>query len=181
MRCAIVRVIGGKRPVPPGVKPRTGWASRASSLARRWRQCRRGVSAVEFALIGPALVLCLLATVDLGFGMTERMAIDHVLRSGAQRAIEDPGVSSVTEVMKSAAKLNFSIAEGDGASGSELALSAIKFCACPENTGVAVVCSTICSGFQPTYIYYQVSAQKTYSGRIVPDITIDRSVQVQIR
>jgi Flp pilus assembly protein TadG len=53
-------------------------------LSRVRRLGEDGVSAVEFALIAPILFLSLLAMVDVGFAIHERMTIDHVLRAGAQ-------------------------------------------------------------------------------------------------
>ncbi len=168
---------------PPGAAQGLGslLRSAAGGLAA-WVRCRRGVSAVEFALLAPVLGFSLIATVDLGFGLTERMAMDHVLRSGAQKAIADPGASTVLAAMRSAARMNFTLDDEQPEAGIEtLSLSAIQFCACPESIGFAVKCSTICSGTKPTFIFYRMSVQKTYQPWLIPTMNFERAAQVQIR
>lgn len=160
----------------------TGLLCGLASRAARWAACRRGVSAVEFALLAPVLGFSLIATVDLGFGLSERMAMDHALRSGAQRAMADPGASEALATMRATATMNFTLDDQLPAAGVEpLSLSAIRYCACPENVGFAVTCSTICTGSKPTFIFYRMTAQKTYRPRLLPVMTFTRSAQVQIR
>lgn len=123
------------------------------------------------------LAFALLAGADLGLGIADRISMAHVLRSGAQAAIEDPGATHVTDVMRATASLNFTLDSGSD----PLSLSTSRFCACPEDTAVAVTCSTICTGSKETFIYYRMSAQKTHPGWIMPAMTFDPAVQVQIR
>ena len=171
----------GKSAQPPA----RGLARFLRGAARRmtgWGRCRHGVSAVEFALVAPVLGFSLIATIDLGRGLTERMAIDHALRAGAQSAFNDPGAPTVLEVVRSAAAMNFTLDNGMPVAGTDpLSVATIRFCACPENVGFAVACSTVCNGAKPTFIYYRMSAQKTYRGRLIPTMTFNRSAQVQIR
>lgn len=151
-------------------------------LFAAWWRRDDGVSAVEFAFIAPALFFGLVTTVDLGLALNERMTIDHVLRAGAQRAMADPGASAVLDVLNATAEKNFTLATNNVPPvPNPLAVSVNKFCACPESTGVAVACSTICAGPKPTHIYYRLSGQKTYLGMIIPPITARPSVQVQVR
>lgn len=151
-------------------------------LLRAWAGSTTGASAIEFALLAPILALSFLATVDLGLGLGERMTMDHVLRSGAQVALQDPGASTVTSVMQAAAEANFTIAGSvDPAPADALTVSTVKFCACPNSTGVAVDCTTICTGTVPTFVYYRMQAQTSYAGRILPTIDLDQTIQVQIR
>ncbi len=164
------------------LRPAAGGRSGLRERLRGWLNCSRGTSAVEFALLAPALGFSLLATADLGFGMTERMAMDHALRTGAQSAMEDPGATGVLAAMDTAATLNFAVAGGQGSpAGNTLALSTTRFCACPTSTGTEVSCSTICTGSKPTYIFYRMGAVKTYKGSLMPALTFNRSMQVQIR
>ncbi len=155
---------------------------RGSRCIAGWWRCNRGVSAVEFALVAPILAFLLLAGVDMGRAISERMAMDHALRAGAQEAMRDPGATRVLEVMRTTAEANFTLndgtAENDDAS---LTLSAIRFFACPEDVGFAVTSSTICAGSKPPFIYYRMTGEKTYTGWIMPVFGFDRSVQVQIR
>lgn len=164
-------------------RPRVrGSPGRGRGVAGAWRRCRRGVAATEFALVAPILAVTLLTSIDLGRALTERMAIDHALRAGAQRAMADPGAASVLDVMRTTAKTNFTLADDTAETGEPtLDLSVARFGACPDNPGYAVAPSTVCAGSTPTYIYYRMEATKTYAGWITPAIEFDRASQVQIR
>lgn len=168
----------GLRGAPQAVRGR-GWGRRR--IAGWWR-CNLGVSAVEFALVAPILGFMLLAGVDMARAISERMAMDHALRAGAQASIADPGEVTVLEVMRATADTNFTL-DGDVLDGgpAPINLSATRFCACPESVGVAVTCSTICTGSKPTFIYYRLLGDKTYTGWIMPVFGFDRSMQIQIR
>lgn len=172
-----------------GARPAAGAAQGLGSFLRSaagrlaaWAHCRRGVSAVEFALLAPMLGFSLIATVDLGFGLTERMAMDHALRAGAQTAMADPGAPTVLAAMRSAARMNFTLDDEPPGAGIEpLSLSATRYAVCPENLSYAVSPSTICSGAKPTFIFYRMSAQKTYQPWLIPTMRFERLAQVQIR
>lgn len=156
-----------------------------ASLLKRlaaWRQDSGGTAAVEFAFFAPALFFGLLGMVDFGLAINERMTLDHVLRAGAQHALSDPGETSVLNALNATAENNFTLATNNNPPVSNpLALTVTRFCACPNLTGTAVACSTICSGPKPTFIFYRLSGQKTYNGMLIPSITAKPSVQVQIR
>lgn len=147
-----------------------------------WERCEGGVAVVEFALIAPILAFTLLASIDLGLAVSQRMAIEDVLRAGAQSAMADPGETTVLDVMRATAQPNFTLAGATASTAqSDLTLSVSRFAACPEDPGFAVAASKICAGSKPTFIYYRMSASKTYTGWIAPAIQFDRAVQVQIR
>ncbi|HEY9056456.1 MAG TPA: TadE family protein [Aurantimonas sp.] len=139
-----------------------------------------GVSAVEFALFAPILFFALIATADLGLALNERMAIDHVLRAGAQTAMADPGEQRVIDVMTATATPNFP-RSADPAVALDLVVSVSRYYACPEAPDVAVPASTSCAGSAPTYSFYQIGGKKTYSGWIIPDLNFGPQIQVQIR
>lgn len=142
----------------------------------------RGLSAVEFALLAPLLLLGLLATADLGLAQSRRMSIDHVLRAGAQSAIADPGEASVLRVATSTATPDFSLATDPAVPGpGELSLAINRLAACPEQIDTAVAVSTTCAGGQPTVIYYALSAKMTYAGLILPDLQLSSALQVRVR
>lgn len=150
------------------------------ALLARWRRSDGGASAVEFALVAPILAFVLLAGVDLALAISERMAMDHALRAGAQTALaQDPGDSGVLQVIRDTAEQNFPAA--DGGLDPEVALSATRFCACAEDPDYAVSCGTVCSGSTPTVIFYRMTGDKTYAGWIMPAFEVDRTMQVQIR
>lgn len=141
----------------------------------------RGVSAVEFALVAPVLLLALLGSVDLGMAEYERMTMDHALRSGAQAAILDPGAASVLNKTQSTISRNFALNSTSTLSDKSVSVSATRFCACPEANSIEVACSTTCTGSAPTFVYYRLTAAKMYKGAILPTLTLSASAQVQIR
>lgn len=165
----------------PPMTPPMSSGGRARRLAA-WAGCNYGVSAVEFALVAPILAFLLLAGVDLGRAISERMAMDHALRAGAQTAVADPGAAAVLEVIERTAETNFTL-ESEQTDGGDapVRLTATKFCACPEAVDTAVTCTTVCTGSNPTFIYYRMTGAKTYTGWIMPAFDFDRAMQVQIR
>ena len=164
--------------------PRRSRHPRASAVpgcaVRLWR-CDRGVAAVEFGLLSPIMAFVLVAGVDLGLALSERMSLDNALRAGAQSAAVEATEAQVLDVMQSTAGPNFSVA-GDTSTASQAAtFTADRFCACPEAPATEVACSTICFGPEPTVAYYKLGAQATHPGWILPDIDFDRVLQVQVR
>ncbi|MGV8986624.1 MAG: TadE/TadG family type IV pilus assembly protein [Cypionkella sp.] len=141
-----------------------------------------GVSLVEFALLAPMLVFGVLATVDLGRAISERMTIGHILRAGAQSATEDVGLAKVDLVLRTTAAKNMTVAAA-GAMGTDtsLALTVHRMCACAAQPSVEVACSTTCAEDAPTQIYYILSGKKTYAGLLLPGISQSKSLEVQVR
>jgi len=141
-----------------------------------------GVSAVEFALLAPMLVFALLAMADLGLALSERMTIGLILRSGAQVATNNGGVTAIDTALRATAAQKMQLATA-GASGGDktLALTVSRFCTCAAQPSVAVICSTTCTANAPTQVFYALSGQKTYSGLILPRFSQTKSLQVQVR
>jgi pilus assembly protein CpaE len=150
-------------------------ATRLAGLNRRRRLGEDGVSAVEFALITPILFLPLLAMVDVGFAIHERMTIDHVLRAGAQEAMLDPGVAQVLKVLNTTSAKNFP------AGANAPVFQVVRDCACPQAKDTVVACSTTCTGPTPTYVYYRLSGAKTYEGMLIPHYGLGARIRVQVR
>jgi Flp pilus assembly pilin Flp len=145
---------------------------------RRFLHDTSGVAVIEFALIGPTLLLMLLAAIDLGNVLHEREAMGHVLRSGAQRAMADAGVPAVLVAMQAASSVNFTQTTGTRAS---VVLGATRFCACPDAPATEATCSTICAGNRPTDTYYRMTATKTYQGNLFALFDLAPVLQVQVR
>ena len=155
------------------------------ALAGKFRRDDKGVAAMEFGLVAPILFFGLLSTVDLGLAVNERMEVNHVLRAGAEAAINKSDEDTVYAVMANTAGQNMEVAEYHyghyhGEPG-DLRLAVNQYCACPDATEVAVTCTTICTGNVPTYVYYQIDGSKTYTGMFIPNISFTPSMRVQIR
>lgn len=141
-----------------------------------------GVSAIEFSIFAPMLVVGLLTFVDLGFAIYQRMAMDHVLRAGIQSAMADPGIESVLKTLEITAVENFTVGSSTPSGGKPTVTLAVnRYCVCPNQPAVKVACSTICTGSVPTLAYYSLSASRIYSGMFIPSITFKPEVQVEVR
>ena len=127
-----------------------------------------GASAVEFAIIGPMLILAMIAMVDIGSAISERMDMDRGVRAGAQAAmslIGDP--VAIKGIVESAATTT----EG-------LGVSVGMACSCG---GSAASCTTMCgSGDEPS-IEMRIAATRTYSGMLFRSMALESSTDVQIR
>lgn len=66
-------------------------------LARRLRE-RRGVSAVEFALLLPVLITVFMGAFDLGNAFQQSIRLEAAARAGAQAAFYDPAPSRMAEI-----------------------------------------------------------------------------------
>ena len=141
-----------------------------------------GVSAVEFALLAPMLIFSVLATVDLGLAISERMTIGHILRAGAQTATQNAGITQISLVMRTTAAKNMTlVAAGSAGTDKAVALGVRQMCACAAQPAVAVACSTTCSPSAPTQVYYILTGSKTYAGLILPRFTQSKTLEVQVR
>jgi pilus assembly protein CpaE len=151
------------------------------ALAGKFRRDDKGVAAMEFGLVAPILFFGLLSAIDLGLAVNERMDVNHVLRAGAEAAINKSDEDVVLGIMAATASQNMTASiDGQGNVG-DLFLTVDQYCACPDATEVAVTCSTICTGDVPTYVYYQIDGSKTYTGMFIPNISFTPSMRVQIR
>lgn len=144
---------------------------------RNFLKDESGVAAVEFALFGPLLVFGLLAMADVGMAVYQRMSIDHILRSGAHHAIEDPGASTVKNVLESIAAAEVLGMWGEG----EITFDVQRFCACAEQPETEVNCATSCANSKPTSIYYSMRSDLIVPGLILPQFHLQPAMRVQIR
>ncbi|MFW6076353.1 MAG: TadE/TadG family type IV pilus assembly protein [Hyphomicrobiales bacterium] len=144
---------------------------------RRARLGEDGVSAVEFGLIAPILFVSLLAMVDVGFAISERMSLDSVLRAGAQEAMDDPGEADMQAALDAIAAENF-------AADAMPVFNVAVRCDCPAQPGEYLADCTVPTDCEPgptaTSIYYHLEGTKTYDG-IFMTIDLGPSVQVQVR
>ncbi len=156
------------------------------SFLRGIARDERGVAAIELGLLAPVLALIFILTVDVGLAVNEKMAVDHVMRVGAETAMADPGEAIVQQVLEQAASENFSSVAHSAYSdtfsvGSNgIFVGASRFCACPTARAVAVACTASCSGKAPL-AFYRLEGQKTYSGIFLSSIEMDAALQVEVK
>lgn len=136
-----------------------------------------GVSAVEFALLSPILVLGSFATVDAGMAVYEEMMISNTLRSGAHLAISAESEAQILSVLQTVAAENFTVASGTPATG-ELSATVANYCICPTDGSAEVNCTTTCSSGADPQEFYTLSASKEFVGIILPDFTLSGTIDV---
>src|SRR5688572_8946166 len=147
--------------------------------------CEQGSAGVEFALLAPVLVLACLATVDLGLAFNQRMTMDAMVRVGVEAAMADPGTAQVRGIVEGAAGDGVTVATDSAGSfemgGSSLSVSVARSCSCPENMSTSVNCSTSCAASAAPYVYYVISADKYYDAMLLPRLTLQSSIRVQVK
>ena len=156
-----------------------GRRKRRQGAPRRWLGClsalkraEDGVSAIEFALASPFLLLLILPLFDLGQAISEQIRINLAVQAGAQYASlnlwSSTASSDISSIVNNATTLSLS------------SVSATEYCGCP-NAGAAPTlyaypaapgsCASnypSCAGdSSPAGVYVQVSAQYTHTS-VVP-------------
>jgi len=118
-------------------------------------QGRKGLAAIEFAILGPLLGLVLVCTTDLGLGIYRQMQVQTAAQVGAQYAAEHGyNADAITSVVQGAAT-------GLVVSASP---SPQQSCGCPGASGVApAICGTVCPDGNVAGVYVTVSAAGTYT------------------
>jgi pilus assembly protein CpaE len=162
---------------------RGGWRWRVRCRAGDLLRRHDGVSAVEFALIGPMLVFALLAMVDLGVTAIHRLEVDHVLRAGAEIAIVGEDSGAIEAVLKATARETFKVAGDPDVVDADdpISVTVALLCACDQTTVTPVDCNSLCSGPAPPLIFYELGAEKRVSRLVLSSAPIDRSLLVQVR
>jgi len=99
---------------------------------------RRGVAAIEFALVAPLLFAMLAAVVEIGMASYQAMQVQAAAEAGAMYAAKH-GATNLTAVANAATS-----ATGTA----HIAASATAICGCPTVTGVVFQgsdCTTVCA------------------------------------
>lgn len=137
-----------------------------------------GASAVEFALIAPLIFFSLLAMVDVGFAVNDRMYVDQILRSGGQPAMRDRGEAIVEETLKRAA-CKGGETYPNCTNIAKMTFAVDRYCVCPVTEVTDPTCTDTCEIRPQTF--YKVSATKTYEGIFLPQFNFVPSKIVEVR
>jgi len=120
---------------------------------RTIRQDERGVTAVEFAIIGPILVGMFVSIVDLGLGLYNQVQLANAAQAAADYAMQK-GYNSdaMTTVAKAATRLT------------GVTVTNSQFCGCPSSSGVTTTtCGSSCGDGLTAGTFAQITATKDYS------------------
>ncbi|MCB2098448.1 MAG: pilus assembly protein [Parvularculaceae bacterium] len=143
---------------------------------------RSGSSAVEFAVGAPVLLVGLVIVTDVGLAVNDRMNLDQSVRAGAEFAMNDvDDETTLEDMVKSAATGAYGQALGDVDSADIPTVDVTRLCECSDSPGVAVSCTTLCTGEIPPSIYYDFVASRSYQGIFIPDFTMATEMKVQVR
>jgi pilus assembly protein CpaE len=154
--------------------------ARAGGLLGRLQRCVAGVSAVEFAILSPVLVLGAFGMIDTGMAIYQRMMMNQVLRAGAQPALQGQNESVVMDVLEATAAPNFTLADGEAA-GDELKLKVETSYACPGDSDAAVMSGASCESGEAALRFYRLTAEKDFQGVLLPEFTLFYSLEVMQR
>jgi len=132
----------------------TLWRSLRRLASGKADDCR-GVAAIEFAIVGPMLVVMMVCTIDLGTGIFRKMQVQNAAQAGAiYAALHGFTASSISTAVTSATNL----------SGISASPAPTTYCGCASsNTISSVSCSSTCSGGSSPGTYVTVSAQAVYT------------------
>ncbi len=118
-------------------------------------RCRKGASAVEFALVAPILVAMLVALGDLGTAVFERMEVASAAQAGAQLAATKGW---------DAASIENAVTSASGLATITATPAPTQSCGCPSGGAITTVqCGSACPDGAPAGTYVTVNAQAQYS------------------
>jgi Flp pilus assembly protein TadG len=147
-------------------------------LAKFAAQDRRGIAAIEFAVLVPVLVLLAVCTADLGLAIYSEMQVQNSAEAGVGYAfLHGYDATAISSAVTSAGQL----------SGLTASPAPAKFCGCPGTSGVtSTTCGSTCSNGNNAGTYVTASATVVYhtliSYPIIPNqYTFVRQSTVRIK
>lgn len=152
-------------------------ARKASQLIHRNARDETGLSAVEFSLLAPFMVVGALSTIDAGQAVYDKMMISQVLRAGSHSAIAGDSVADVRTILEATAGDNFAISNGAPVAG-ELAVDVTQYCSCPDNLALVVACGDPCVGGGSPNRFYDLTASIQFDGVMLPAFTLNGEMSV---
>lgn len=139
-----------------------------------WVCDRRGVAALEFALIVPVLLLMFLGMVDIGFSFYERSRLNQATRETAEATTYTRDAARLTQILQSElAALGPPIGGGTYV-GDPVTLD----CAC---SGTTVSCYSNCSDGTPAGIFATIRAEVTHNAFILGAMHLESNLLIRLR
>jgi len=138
------------------------------NFLQRFLRDKRGVSAIEFALLAPFLLVSLLGVVDLGHTVYQRADMEAALRSGIQYFMNGGDDLTRAEQVVNASWTT----QPDG-----VTVTAERFCMCG---GVVHACSALCDDATYPLSFNRIRATATFPGILTQD-SYDTEQSVRVR
>lgn len=164
----------------------------SSAPARFLRRETSGVSAVEFALVSPVLILILAGTVDIGASLKAKFDLSSAISAGSNYALLGSDKVNSTGGSGLAANITAVVASGLGTSGGTVQVvvnngatisynastakatqsgtaSNADLCYCPTGSGgsvtwgSSVTCSTVCANGGVSGKFVAISASRPFA------------------
>jgi Flp pilus assembly protein TadG len=156
-------------------------------VTRRLGACRKGNTAIEFALTAPLLVLLAFGAFDYGSAYVEGVRLNGASRAGAQQALYNTQEWQNTDEMEQAALEEY---VGHALTPEEVAAMSVSataeaFCAC--TAGVTLVCTGTCPGGDAPGQFVRVSMSRAvpltlpYPWADNDQVTVDGQAVVRVR
>lgn len=125
-------------------------------MFRRFTRARRASAAVEFAIVGPLLLLLATGIYDYGTAMWQKMQVANAARVGA---------AYVTTTGWNAAAVTLAVQGATGLAGITASPAPTQACGCPDAARgiVAAACGSACASGDLASNYVTVHATKTYT------------------
>lgn len=162
-------------------------------LARR----DRGVSALEFALVMPLVMLIMVAVADFGNALQQAIRLESAARAGAQVAFTHPGDTQYNNNDPNATLVtNTVLASLSGwpqaqsctnGEGNGVCVTYVSWCQCPQTGGAAGTsfaydCSSNTPPCEDFERYASVTVTRNYSPLlVVPISTLRGNVEIRVR
>jgi len=124
-------------------------------LLSKFRRDTRGTSAIEFAIISPVLIACVVALGDVNSVSFQAANMQTAVRAGIQYALKGGTTAATAQ------------SQGDAAWTSKPTggtLTATKVCTC---AGTSHACDTLCTDYSQAQIYMTVTAVATIGGSYI--------------
>src|SRR5258705_6620099 len=121
-------------------------------LLTKFRRDTSGTSAIEFAIISPVLIACVVALSDVNSVQFQAANMQTAVRAGIQYALKGGTDAPTMQTQADAAWTN----KPSGGT-----LTATKVCQC---AGVAHACDTLCADNSQALIYMTATATATIGG-----------------
>ena len=127
---------------------------------------QRGNAAIEFALLGPLLLILLTGVVEIGMAGYQAMQVQAAVEAGALYAAQN-GAGNLPAISQA-------VVNATGTTGITASPAPVVFCGCPTTAGVVSQnsnCATACSSGAAPGQYVQVNAALAHQ-TIMPFLTL---------
>lgn len=144
---------------------------------RSFTRCKRGTSAVEFAITAPLFIFSVVTILDIGIAFSKQMNLDQSVRTGAEFVISGEDDSDRVTELVSVAATGYSQSEALDVGEARPTVTVTEVCRCP-GTATEISCGGSCSGSSPAR-FLSISASENYSPILIPQMILKADIQVQ--